>query len=236
MVRPSPSLYLFPVSSIIKNMSISPKHNQRIKNLRQRGRSIPEISRALHIPPSTVLRHTKGVKILPQYIQRWQNRRNTSKILSERNWNIARQRAKCRIDSISDKELALIGACLYWAEGTKRDLSLSNTDPLLIRIFLSVLRRIFNIQDGDIKISVRIYEDLNKRACLQFWSKTTGISLGKHTSVNVLRGRKKGKLKYGMCRIRVRKGGLLHKELSAIIEQINHLISPHSSMDRTIRS
>ena len=50
------------------------------------------------------------------------------------------------------------------------------------------------------------------------------IRLDKNTSVDVLEGRKKGKLTYGMCRVRIRKGGLLLKEFSAIINHVKNYI------------
>ncbi|TSC80784.1 MAG: Uncharacterized protein G01um101429_93 [Parcubacteria group bacterium Gr01-1014_29] len=128
------------------------------------------------------------------------------------------------MDCLTRKDLALIATSLYWAEGSKKDFGLSNTDPDLIRLFLYTLRTTFGIQNSDLKISVRIYEDLNKKNCLKFWSEVTGIKLGKETSVNVLKGKKKGKLKYGMCRVRVKKGGLLLKEIFCIIKRLNQLI------------
>ena len=151
-------------------------------------------------------------------------RRNASKILSERKRAIAIQRAEALIGRPDDRMFAVMGASLYWAEGSKSDFSFSNSDPSMIRLFLYILRTIFSVADKDIVISIRIYEDLNKKKRLAFWSETTGIQLDKSTSVSVLSGFKKGKLIYGMCRVRVRKGGLLLKEFSAIINHVKNYI------------
>lgn len=214
-------------------MRLSKETILEIKNLRKKGFSIPEISRECNRPKSTVSRHIKGVRILSRYYQRWLSRRNASKIISERNWQLADKKAKQLIDVITEKDLILMGISLYWAEGAKRDFTFSNTDAEMIRIFVYVLRKVFGIKDKDLKISLRIYEDLNKKTCLHYWSGIVGIKLGINTSVDILKGTKKGKLKYGMCRIRAKKSGLLLKEFFAIIKRVTSLTSPRSSTDRT---
>jgi len=198
---------------------------KNIVTLRKHGFSIPEISRLCQVPKSTVLRKVKEVEILPRYYTRWLNRRNSSKIISEKNWGVAIRKAETLIKNIDDQNLASIAATLYWAEGSKKDFSFSNTDPLMVKMFMNILRRIFLVENKDIKISLRIYEDLDTDTCLKFWSKVTKITLGSKTTINILKGRKEGKLKYGMCRVRVRKGGLLLKEFSAIINRIDKLMA-----------
>ena len=200
----------------------------RIRQLRTQGFSIPEISHELDQSKSTVFRYIQGVEIAPIYRKRWLDRRNASKIISTRNWIAARIKAERAVSELSDKELTLIGVSLYWAEGAKKDFMFSNTDPEMIRVFLAILRKIFRVKDDDIKISLRIYEDLDRNACLKYWSMITGAELDQDTSIDILRGSKNGKLKYGMCRVRVKKGGLLLKEFSAIMGRMIGLISPHS--------
>lgn len=207
-------------------MSLAQATAVKIKNLRSQGHSVPEISRECQVPKSTVSRHVKGTDILPEYYPRWLERRNASKIISERNWKLAFQKAEQVMPaSLTKKELALIAASLYWAEGAKRDFSFSNTDPEMIKVFISILKNIFQIKNEDLKISIRIYEDLDKTDCLRYWSGITGVILDHNTSVNVLKGSKKGKLQYGMCRIRVRRSGLLLKEFFAIIRRISEFTS-----------
>jgi len=196
----------------------------KIKGLRRRGRSIPEISTLLAIPKSTVHRYVRNVDVSIGYQERLLARRNASKIISQRNWDFARQKAKSRLGGLSEKELALIAVCLYWAEGAKRDFTFSNTDPRMVKVFITILKKVFDIKKERLQISLRIYEDLDKTKCLKFWSKVTGMVLDKNTSVNILKGMKSGKLQYGMCRVRLRKGGLLLKEFSAIIDRIIELM------------
>lgn len=184
--------------------------------LRQKGYSYPEISKLLNVPKTTVLRHSRDVEILPEFYERWLNRKRSSQEFLKNNLELASIEAKRKISRISKKEAALIVAMLYWCEGTKNDLSFINTDPELIATFLQSMIIAFGLAKNRFIISLRIYEDLDRKKCLAFWSEVTGIKLDKNTTINVLKGSKCGKLKHGMCRIRINKGNLIRKEIFAI--------------------
>jgi len=189
---------------------------EKMISLRSQGYSVPEIGKLLKVSKTSVLRYVQNVKILPQYIDNWAGKRGGSKkkkLLQER---LAFENGKKLVEIPSRKEKILFIAALYWAEGSKKDFGLSNTDPNLIRLFITGLREIFSINDERLRISVRIYEDLDREKCLNFWSEVVGIKKEKFVNVNVLFGKKKGKLPYGMCRVRVTKGASLLKEIVGI--------------------
>jgi len=72
-------------------------------------------------------------------------------------------------------------------------------------------------------MSIRIYEDLDKENVCNFWTRITNIPKEKITNISVLKGKKKGKLTYGMCRVRVRKGSHYLKLVCAIKDIIRAL-------------
>jgi hypothetical protein len=189
---------------------------EKIKFLRSQGHSLPEISTALQIPKTTVFHHIRGVQVLPEFISEWAGKRGGSKKKKLRREATAFEEGKLLISTLSDKEKLLFISALYWAEGSKRDFGLSNTDPELIRTFISGLREIFKISEDRFRISIRIYEDLDKEKCLNYWSDIVSIPKEKFLKVDVLSGKKTGKLEYGMCRIRVTKGGELLKKIVGI--------------------
>lgn len=189
---------------------------EKIKFLRSQGYSLPEISRTVDIPKTTVFRYTQGVTILPEFLTNWAGKRGGSRKKRLQQEKSAFEEGKKIIGKISNKERMLFLAALYWAEGSKKDFGLSNTDPKLIRIFINGLREVFGIMDDRFRISVRIYEDLDQDKCLSFWSKIVGIPKEKFVGVNIISGRKKGKLEYGMCRVRITKGGDLLKKIIGI--------------------
>lgn len=188
---------------------------QKIKYLRKRGFSLPEISFELGVPRTTVFRYTADVEILSQFRDALKRKRGGSMKRKQIKEQQALEEAK-EFSYLSSREKLLLMSALYWGEGSKKDFGLSNTDPNLIRIFVSGLRKVLNVTDDRLSISVRIYEDLDKDECLNFWSKIVGIPKNKFIGVNILVGKKKGKLPYGMCRVRVKKGGDLLKKLVAI--------------------
>lgn len=192
--------------------------------MRKTGHSYPEISKILDVPKTTVLRYVRNVKIEPEYYGRWLDRKRSSKLFLINNLKKAKIEAENKIIDISEKESALIAAMIYWCEGAKKDFSFINSDPLLVVTFLQSLKRGFNLSDDRFTISLRIYEDLDKDRCVKFWSKVTGVHLDKRTSIKVLKGSKHGKLKHGMCRVRVKKGNLIHKEIFAITTLVNKFI------------
>jgi hypothetical protein len=199
---------------------------KKMQTLRSLGYSVPEISKLVDTPKTTVLHHVKNVKILPEHIENWAGKRGGSrkkKLLQER---LAFENGKKLVDIPSTKEKKLFIAALYWAEGSKKDFGLSNTDPDLIKLFVHGLREVFNIRNERLRVSVRTYEDLDREVCLDFWSKIVGIEKDKFVNVNVLPGKKKGKLLYGMCRVRVTKGATLLKEIIGINKAMTESMSP----------
>lgn len=95
----------------------------------------------------------------------------------------------------------------------------------------------FGIYRDRLSIHIRLYEDINRNKAIQFWSKVIGVVPSKIKSVNVLSGKKKGKLQYGMCRLRVTKAGYFLKLFRAMQKRIfESLICPRSSKDRAPHS
>ncbi len=197
-----------------------------IKSLRQKGYSIDEICSETKVPKTTVFRYITGVPVLDLYKSQWLGKRGGSKKRKHIKEQHAYEEGKKYVDKLSSKEKILILSALYWGEGNKKDFSLTNTDPNLIRIFISIIRENFNITSDKLRVSIRIYEDLSKDECLSFWSKVVGISANQFVNVNVLKGKKSGKLKYGMCRVRVLKGGDLLKKIHGINKAVVHQFAP----------
>lgn len=191
--------------------------------LRRHGYSISEIYKNVKVGYGTICRYIKGVEILPEYKEIWLSKRNGSlkrkKIEEEKAW----KKALKELTSLSKKEKLILLSALYWAEGNKKDFIITNTDSDLISIFVKGLIDIFKIKKSDIKISIRIFEDLDKETCLNYWSKVTNIKKDDFLKTTILKGKKKGKLNYGMCRVRVRKGGFLLKYILACKDRIKEL-------------
>ena len=214
---------------------ISKINIEKVKLLRSQGWSLPEIYREVKIGYGSVSKYIQGVEILPQYKQLWLNKRKGSVVRMEKAEKEAYEKAKESVISLNKKEKLLLLAALYWGEGGKTDFNFTNSDPKMVGVFVSGLRDVLGIEQKEIRASIRIYEDLDKTACLEHWAKITNIPTKEFVNVDVLKGKKSGKLKYGLCRIRVRKGGNMLKYLLALNKRVSEifLARPHSSTDRT---
>ncbi len=173
--------------------------------LRKQGKSIPEISKETGIAKTTVQRHIRGVEVPKQFKQRLREKQGGAK-----------ERAKGLRDNIAlytkrlvgelsarDRLFLLIG--LYWGEGTKRDFSVINSDPALIRTLIRCLR-VLDIPQDRLEISLRMHTEISVPKAKLFWERTTGLSKDLMRRVEIIEGKKKGRLPHGMCRIRVKSG------------------------------
>lgn len=69
---------------------------------------------------------------------------------------------------------------LYLAEGTKTrggGLTLGNSDPFIIDLFLFLLRKCYNIDESKFRCTLQCRHDQNIKKLENFWSQLTGISL-----------------------------------------------------------
>ena len=88
-----------------------------------------------------------------------------------------------------EERLRVAGAMLYWAEGRKAGhfIDFSNSDPRLIALFLTFLRRICGVAESRLRIHVYAYADQDVGRLKRFWSQTTGVALEQFTKPYVRR-------------------------------------------------
>jgi hypothetical protein len=209
--------------------------------LRLSGRSYSEINRLLGIPKATLSGWFNKLELPDKAKERIAQRvykRSVSAILKHnlKQTFVAQQRArnvrniaKSEIVDINDRDLFMLGVSLYWAEGYKRPImqngkikthhpvSLSNSDPALIKIYLEFLRKVCHVPETKITGEVRVYEHHNEAYLLSFWNKTTNIPLNQlktvknGVSISSQRIRPYNTLPYGTIQIRVNSTELYHR-------------------------
>ena len=191
-----------------------------IKKLRSEGWSLPEIHKRIGFGYGSIYRYVRDVKISSKYIKEWRGKWGGSVKRREKLEAIACKKAKKEIIDLNRKEKLLFMVALYWGEGGKKDFNFINSDPEMVRIFVNGLKNVLNIDLDEMRVSIRIYEDLDREKSLDYWSKIIGIPKDKFINVNILKGKKIGKLKYGLCRIRIKKGGDMLKYLLALNKRV----------------
>lgn len=209
--------------------------------LRMGGKSYSEITKFLGIPKATLSDWFKEVELPEKAKERLARRAYQKSVaailkhnhaqthIAQQNARNTRNCARSEIVNLTNKDLFMLGVSLYWAEGYKRPIfvngkikthhpvSLSNSDPELVKIFLRFLREVCNINEEKIKGEVRVYEHHNEAYLLNFWNQTTNIPFSRlktiknGVSISSQRLRPYNVLPYGTIQIRVNSTQLYHK-------------------------
>lgn len=206
---------------IIKFMAkfLTSQEIQRIMNLRKTGHSVNEIRLMTRHAGATIHKYCRNVEISPGYREILRRKQGGGERRAQKAWQIAKIEASRIVKKLSRRDHFLILAALYWGEGTKHELNFCNSDPEMIVIFARCLF-LLGITRKDLLVTIRIYEDIDRQKAIEFWAKLLEIPVSSIRNVNVLQGRKVGKLKYGMCRIRVAKSAKYFKLIMSLISEI----------------
>lgn len=197
----------------------------KIIELRSKGNSISEISVCTGKSRSVVSKYIQGVGVLPQYKEILKRKQGGSKIRSEDSWLKSKENAKKIIKELRlrDKIFLLIG--IYWGEGTKRELNIINSDPILLLAFLDTIKEI-GVTKNRIRASVRLYDNINQCKAISYWSNILKLKKSQFFKIELIKGNKVGKLKFGMCRLRVEKSSKEFKLLMSLINVVKDKILP----------
>ena len=100
------------------------------------------------------------------------------------------------------------GLVIYWGEGDKKlkngIVRVSNIDYKMLKIFILFLNKTCLIPLEKIKIWLLLYNDLDKKQCIKYWSKNLDIPKNQFYKPTYIKGREKGKkLSYGVCTVQV---------------------------------
>jgi hypothetical protein len=200
--------------------------------LRLKGYSYNEIRDRIGIPKSTLSGWFKDLVLSKKALDRLEARHGIgTEILVKRNkmqTHLAHQRAakmqskgKNRIGSLTKHELLHIGVALYWGEGYKKlavkngkevtahNISFTNADPSMVRMFVRFLIEVLGVDKSKILIDVRLYSHMNENKTLDYWLLASGLPKENmrnpthHVSVSSRRKLPYNRLPYGTARIQV---------------------------------
>ena len=191
---------------------------KRLKSLRRKGHTINELVSELSIPKTTVWHHIQKVEVLPKYVSALRSRRGGSAKRRLENIEEAKLYAQQLLQG-PHRERAIVLAMLYWAEGNKKSCEFINSDGSMIRLYLKILRNAFDLPESYIKPTMRIFTGMDEKECLSYWSEVTEIPKARF-KIYLNDGGTRGKTKYGMCRITVKRGGQVLKVIHALKDQV----------------
>ena len=131
---------------------------------------------------------------------------------------------------LSDETVKLLGAAIYWAEGTKKGTTrVTNSDPALILFMVYWLKRVFGIETSSIRAWLNMYSQQDEKDLIAFWSDLTGIpakNFGKSYIKPESKNYKKNTLYYGTIQISVPKSTDLQYRIQGLVRGFISTIDP----------
>ncbi len=204
--------------------------------LRLKGHSYNEIKKILKIPSKGTLSYWfKNLSLPARAKERLKNNIEIARKRGLFKYNFDRTEAievenksvqkdaENEIGKLSSRELLLIGAALYWGEGTKSEknknalrVALTNSDPQLVSLFMRFVREILGVDDEKIRAEILIHSNVDIKRARIFWAEVTKLPMDRFYITNQLSRasklkRPKNLLPFGTISIRINKRILFFK-------------------------
>ena len=214
-------------------ISYSKTLKQKARRLRKTGLSYGEIGKRLNLAKSTIklwcddveLNEEQKKKLYTKQIKQLMTGPNSSKERRQKEIDKVLEDAEKEIKlPINQEAYRLMGAALYWGEGSKTiDFNITNSDPLLVSFMVHWMQDILNINPKNLKAHLNIYPQQNESEIKQFWSKITGIPIknfGKSFIKPLSTGYKKNNLYHGTIKVRCKNGSDIRHRVSGWINTV----------------
>lgn len=210
------------------------------RQLRKDGLSLRQIAEALHVAKSSVSVWVADVPVPPicgpgsaEIAQRGRDYWDAEL----RRRDIAREATKLsaaeEVGSLSDRDLLLVGAILYWAEGSKdksydrrERVVLINSDERLIRIFLRWLESL-GVPPEHLRFRLSIHESACIEEAERYWADVVGVTPEKFDRATVKRNKTStvrlnvGADYHGCVVVTVLKSALLYRRIDGWVRGID---------------
>jgi len=169
---------------------IPPEIKNSALELRKRGGSIGIIAKSLGISKSTAYEWTKDMEGAERFAEigrkRWideiqplgaigQRKKRENKIALIKS-DTAEQLKNFKSSPELEKSVLSV---LYWAEGSKGRgmLKFANTDPKLMKLFITLLRRSYLLDETKFRVGLHLHWYHKERDVKKFWSELLGIPI-----------------------------------------------------------
>ncbi|MFZ2390247.1 MAG: helix-turn-helix domain-containing protein [Minisyncoccales bacterium] len=208
------------------------EEKKKVIEMREREMSYSQIKKALGISKSTLSNWLKDYPLSEKRIrelrdseQKIEKCRETKRKKRESRLNIFYCEEKSKIFPINKRELYLAGLFLYWGEGSKNQaaakLTISNTDPAMIKFFIYWLEKSLNVSRDKVKVQLQLYSDMIISREIDFWSKTLKLDkqqfIKPHIKVNLFsKINHRGGFGHGTCNLGIGDARLSERVLMAL--------------------
>lgn len=159
---------------------------RKVIELRKTGKSYSEIKKIINVSKSSLSLWLRDVVLTEDQILGLKEKKLRA---VERYKKSMRIRKETRLEGyykiqkkillpFSNKEELVAGLFLYWGEGNKvnsSSISVSNTDPSVIKYAFYWMKNCLNIPKSKIFVLLHLYKDMDVEKETHFWSKELGI-------------------------------------------------------------
>ncbi len=204
---------------------------RRVIELRRTGKSYSEIKKVINVSKSSLSLWLKDVILTDEQMRGLKMKKV---IAVERYKESMRKKRKEKLNGyyvdqikkwipLSKREKFIAGLFLYWGEGNKvstNTVSISNTDPAVIRFAVYWIEKCLQIPEEEIYIKLHLYNDMDIEYETEFWSKTLGIGKDRFTRPYIKESLRKNidqkGFGHGTCNISIYKTVIKENILMAI--------------------
>lgn len=192
---------------------------EEVIKLRLKGYTYGQIKRELNVPKATLSDWLRNLYLTEDQLNSLAiNRRKSRDIAVERFREAFRSkrlkvlqetldRQSKKLLPLTEKELLIAGFFLYWGEGDKKRgrISISNTDPKVVKFALYWMVNILKIPIEKIKVNLHVYKDMDANEVIKFWSDKLNIPKEQFAKPYVKKTNRAGlsykSFGYGTCRL-----------------------------------
>ena len=213
--------------------------NREAQRLRVLGLTVADIATVVGASQASVSRWTRDIMLTPEQAEA--NERKARNVRAAASRELSRGR-RLRFQEDGRKRahagdpLHVGGCMLYWAEGSKsrNTVHLANSDPAMMEFFVSFLRDCFGLTSEDFTFSINAYTNngLTIDEIELFWMDRLGLSrrcARKHQTNHYptsSSGKKKAKLPYGVCSLKVKRSTWLVQHIYGAIQEYSGIDQP----------
>ena len=161
---------------------------EKARELRKKGMSISQIIQETGFSKASVSFWTRDIVLTKSQRNKISLRGRSIESIEKRRVNrlsnikikrrIIMDMAKKDFSNISNKELRLIGAMIYWAEGGKTgywSVRLSNSDPLIIKVMMKFFRQVCKVREEKFRAYIHTFAYANVEKTEKYWAKVSSI-------------------------------------------------------------
>ncbi|WBB47699.1 helix-turn-helix domain-containing protein [Verrucosispora sp. WMMA2044] len=161
--------------------------------LRSTGHPVPEIARRLGVSRSTAYLWVRHIPLKRDPEEERERRRAHSKVMTDAQWEEHRRirdaaraatvdAAAAWVKGLRYRDLVLVGAALYWAEGTKAKpwrphdcrVRFVNSDPALVALFVEFVEALGE-RRAALRYRVAIHESADAAEAVNWWAGQIGV-------------------------------------------------------------